>query len=101
MMDISSKGRTGASDPASAWLSRDLSVEELGRAYAALAGEWLLLEVIEGEPGARDAKYRLIGHGTDRERLHQVIGEDEDWNWDRRCLLILADPEKPCKWCNP
>jgi hypothetical protein len=98
MVDPAAMSPADSANPSSSWLSRDLSVDELSSAYAELAGQWLLVEVVAGELGRPDATYRLIAHDPDRERLHELVGERGEWNWERKCLLVLADPAKPCQW---
>ncbi|MBI2821601.1 MAG: hypothetical protein HYX74_05200 [Acidobacteria bacterium] len=75
---------------------RDLSLKELSAVYHLLAGEWLLLEIVQGEFTAPGARFRLHAHHPDKERLHEFLLENDDWDWQRRYLFVHADPDKPC-----
>ncbi|MBI4456626.1 MAG: hypothetical protein HY644_12100 [Acidobacteria bacterium] len=78
------------------WTGKDISLQELARLYQSLAGEWLLLEVVDDGEEKRPAKFRLHAHHVEKDRLRDYMLENDDWGWHRKYLFVLADPGKPC-----
>ena len=62
--------------------------------YEELAGEWLLLEVLEQADDGSPRRLGLHGHHRDKEVLHERMMELDDWSWNRRFLLVKADPDR-------
>jgi hypothetical protein len=79
------------------WLGRVIDVSELPQVYSEHAGKWLLLEVVERNGNQNPRKLRLVSSESDKEKLHEYLLEDDTWNWSKKYVMILADPEKPCE----
>ncbi len=60
------------------------------------AGNWLLLEILETNSKNEPKKLMLIAASPDKDALHDYILQDENWDSNKNCLLVLADPNKPC-----
>jgi len=80
----------------SKWTNKEIALRELGQLYKDLAGEWLLLEILEGDVGRLPTKFRLHAHHSEKERLYEFMLEQDQWDWSKRYLLVQADPTKPC-----
>jgi hypothetical protein len=79
------------------WSTKEILLHDLGQLYHDLAGEWLLLEILQGEKEKLPAKFRLHAHHRDKDKLREFMMEHEDWNWNKKFLFVQADPEKPCE----
>jgi hypothetical protein len=76
------------------WQKREILRGDVPRLYQGLAGQWLLLEVVEeGEDGS-PKKLRLHGHDENKDALRELMLERDDWSWKRRFLLVRADPDR-------
>ncbi|RMH88400.1 MAG: hypothetical protein D6681_14770 [Calditrichaeota bacterium] len=81
----------------SEWEDKILTLPDIARIYQEKAGEWLLLEVLEVNANQTPVKLRLIRHSPRKEDLHEHMMElEEEWDWERQYLIVLADPFKPC-----
>ena len=79
------------------WTQKEILLRDLGQLYQDLAGEWLLLEILQGRDEKLPAQFRLHAHHRDKDKLRELMMEHEDWDWSRKFLFVLADPEKPCE----
>ncbi len=90
------------------WTQKEILLRDLGQLYQDLAGEWLLLERFPDFPlndlskkiGAEEGlptKFRLHAHHPDKDKLREFMLEHDDWDWSKKFLFVLADPEKPCE----
>jgi hypothetical protein len=77
------------------WTEKEIHLEDLGQLYEQFAGEWLLLEILEGN-GRTPTLLRLHGHHSDKNKLHDWMAEHDNWDWSRRYVLVEANPKKPC-----
>jgi hypothetical protein len=75
------------------WRKREILLGDVPRLYQDLAGQWLLLEVVEEADGS-PRKLRLHGHDESKDALRELMLEQNDWSWKRRFLLVQADPDK-------
>ncbi len=73
-----------------------LNLRDVAKLYQDKSGEWLLLEVLETDTRKNPVRLKLLAHSRDKSQLHEFIAEDEDWNWQKQYLIVLADPAKPC-----
>lgn len=80
----------------SPWIGKELTLADLGRLYQDLAGEWLLLEILDEGTEPTPRRLRLHAHHRHKEHLHEFMLEHEGWNWGKRYVLVQADPQKPC-----
>jgi hypothetical protein len=76
------------------WEKREILLGDVPRLYRDLAGEWLLLEVVEESEDGAPRKLRLHGHDVSKDALRELILEQDDWSWKRRFVLVRADPDK-------
>jgi len=81
---------------AAIWEEREIGLKDISRLYQETAGEWLLLHVLETNDNGTPIKLRLIARDADKSRLHDLIMDDEHWDWQKKYLLVKADPNKPC-----
>lgn len=79
------------------WTEKEILLPDLAQLYQDLAGEWLLLEILEGAEKKLPAKFRLHAHHRDKDKLREFMMEHDDWNWEKKFLFVQADPEKPCE----
>lgn len=79
------------------WTQKEIFLHDLGQLYQDLAGEWLLLEILEGIEKKLPTKFCLHAHSQDKDKLREFMMEHEDWDWSRKFLIVQADPEKPCE----
>jgi hypothetical protein len=54
------------------------------------------LQILAINGNGTPVKLRLIARDTDKSRLHDLIMDDEQWDWQKKYLLVKADPTKPC-----
>jgi len=80
----------------SKWLRKVLNLKDITHLYIEKKGHWLLLEILETTSDDKPIKFRLLDFSADKDKLHDYISEDETWNWDKKYLMVLADPNKPC-----
>lgn len=73
-----------------------IDVSDVRKLFLQHAGRWLLLEIAKRNGNGKPVKLRLIASDPDKERLRELILEDDSWDWSRRYLIVFADPEKPC-----
>ena len=78
------------------WETKEIEVEDFPQLYHQLAGQWLLLEVVAGHAGGEPRKFRLLGKDRNKSALHEMIMDDDRWDWQKKYLIVLADPTKPC-----
>lgn len=78
------------------WTQKGILLRDLGQLYHDLAGEWLLLEILEGAEKKMPTQFRLHAHHLDKDKLHDFMLEHDEWDWSKKYLLVKADPEKPC-----
>jgi hypothetical protein len=79
------------------WSQKEILLRDLGQLYQDLAGEWLLLEILESAEKKQPTKFRLHAHHRDKDKLRELMMEHEDWDWNKKFLFVQADPEKPCE----
>lgn len=79
------------------WTQKEILLRDLAQLYQDLAGEWLLLEILEGASERLPGKFRLHAHHCDKGKLHDFMMEHEGWDWSKKYLLVQANPEKPCE----
>jgi len=70
---------------------------EMAALYHQLPGNWLLLEVLETDAKGQALKLKLINYSNDKDSLRDYLMEDADWNWNKKYIFVLADPNKPCE----
>ena len=80
----------------SRWINKVIGLKGLARLHAEQAGAWLLLEILERNANDDPVKFRLLAYGPDKDALHDLLLEDDTWDWDKTYLFVLADPTKPC-----
>ncbi len=76
------------------WREREIGLGDVPRLYQDLAGEWLLLEVLEELENGSPQKLRLHGHHESKDALREMMLEQDDWSWNRRFLIVQANPDK-------
>ncbi len=76
------------------WQKREILLGDVPRLYEDLAGEWLLLEVVEESEDGSPRKLRLHGHDESKDALRELMLHQDDWSWKRRVLLVQADPDR-------
>jgi hypothetical protein len=79
------------------WMQKEILLRDLGQLYQDLAGEWLLLEILKGVEEKLPTQFRLHAHHPDKDKLREFMLEHDDWDWGKKFLFVLADPEKPCE----
>lgn len=79
------------------WTEKEILLRDLGQLYQELAGEWLLLEILEGAEKKLPTKFRLHAHHSDKNKLHEFMLEHDGWDWSKKYLFVQANPEKPCE----
>jgi hypothetical protein len=79
------------------WSQKEILLRDLGQLYQDLAGEWLLLEILEGAEKRLPAKFWLHAHHRDKNKLHEFMLEHDGWDWSKKYLFVYADPGKPCE----
>ncbi len=78
-------------------LNKVYSARDIARLYAKIPGIWLLLEVVEEAKDGGAKKFKLLKYAKDKQALHEfIMDEDENWNWNKKYLLVFADPDKEC-----
>lgn len=70
--------------------------EGVTKIYLEKAKEWLLFKIIESDQENNPTKFRLIYHNPNKEDLLDSLEDDKEWNWQKRYLILFADPTKPC-----
>jgi len=76
------------------WREKEIGLDDIPRLYRDLAGEWLLLEVLEEMENGSPKKLRLHGHDESKDALREMMLEQDDWSWKRRFLIVEANPDK-------
>jgi len=79
-----------------AWKDKIIRADEVADLYNDTLGEWLLLEVLKFGPNGKAELFKLLMHAAEKEQLHDYMMDDEDWSWDKKYILVFADPEKTC-----
>ncbi len=79
------------------WSLKEIFLRDLNQLYQDLAGEWLLLEIFQSEEEKLPDRFRLHAHHRDKDKLREFMLEHNDWDWNKKYLMVQADPEKPCE----
>jgi hypothetical protein len=77
-------------------LNKKLNLEDIAEIYNEKAGEWLLLEILETDTKNNPVKLKLLKHSPYKDELHEYLLEQDQWDWNKKYLIVLADPSKPC-----
>ena len=80
-----------------AWKDEVINAKDVARLYSEKLGEWLLIEVIKMGKNGKAELFKLLKHSEDKDQLHEYLLDDEKWNWDKKYIIIFADPEKVCE----
>ncbi|RME01479.1 MAG: hypothetical protein D6814_01445 [Calditrichaeota bacterium] len=80
----------------SAWEGKELQLKEIPQLYNDTAGKWLLLQILETNQNGTPVRLRMIAQSSDKSELHELIMNDDNWNWNHKYLLVFSDPNKPC-----
>ncbi len=40
---------------------------------------------------------KLHTHHPEKDKLHEFMSEHDGWEWNKKYLIVLADPNKPCE----
>jgi len=80
----------------SRWVGKEFPVKQVSQLYLDAAGDWLLLEILELDADGEPQRLKLLAKSRDKSKLHDRIMDDDNWNWQKRYLLVHADPHKPC-----
>jgi hypothetical protein len=78
------------------WTTKEISLDELSRLYQDLAGEWLLMEILATDEGNIPLALKLHMHHPEKDKLHEFMSEHDGWAWNKKYLILYADPTKPC-----
>lgn len=79
------------------WTKKEISLHDLSQLYHDLAGEWLLMEILETNEKGIPHTFRLHAHHPDKNTLHEFMSEHDGWEWRKKYLIVQADPHKPCE----
>ncbi len=79
------------------WMMKEISLDDLSRLYYDLAGEWLLMEILATDERNIPLTLKLHMHHPEKDRLHEFMSEHDGWAWNKKFLIIHADPNKPCE----
>lgn len=79
------------------WTAKEISLDDLSQVYRDLAGEWLLMEILETNERKLPSKLRLHTHHPEKDKLHEFMSEHDGWEWSKKYLIVRADPNKPCE----
>jgi hypothetical protein len=74
-----------------------IDLYEIPDLYAEKDGNWLLLEVLESDLQNEPTSVRLLAESPDKDSIYDHVMEDTDWRWDRRYVIVFADPRRPCR----
>lgn len=77
-------------------MPEEIELPEIPHLYRRYAGQWLLLEVVATNAGGKPLRFRLLGRAPEKSALHEMIMDDEYWDWQKKYLIVFADPDKPC-----
>lgn len=80
----------------SKWLRKIFTLKDIAQLYIEKNNQWLLLGILETNSDNEPTKFRLLTSSADKDKLHDYISEDESWDWSKKYLMVLADPNKPC-----
>lgn len=79
------------------WLNKELNLKDITQVYNEKAGEWLLLEILETDARNNPIKLKLLKHSPYKDELHEYLLDQDQWDWNKKYLIVLADPSKPCR----
>jgi len=80
----------------SKWLKKVLTLKDIAQLYVEKRDQWLLLEIVASNPENQPTQFRLLAFSSDKDELHEYISEDDSWDWSKKYLMVMADPNKPC-----
>ena len=78
------------------WLDKEIKDVEMSMVYKDFPGHWLLFEVLSTNESMRPVLFRLVFWSMNKEDIHDMMMENEDWDTAKKHILLFADPEKPC-----
>lgn len=81
----------------SEFVGREIGLKEISRLYEETAGDWLLLEILETNAAGTPIRMRVLAHSPNKDDLHELMMEQDDWDWSKRYLIVYSDPTKPCE----
>ncbi|MDQ7052518.1 MAG: hypothetical protein Q9P14_06370 [candidate division KSB1 bacterium] len=81
----------------SAFVGREIRLKEISRLYEETAGDWLLLEILETNATGTPIRLRVLAQSSDKDELHELMMEQDDWDWSKRYLIVYSDPSRPCE----
>ena len=64
--------------------------------YRDFPNQWLLFEVLKINQKGRPVLFKLVFRSNKKEDILDLIMENEDWDSDKKHIILFADPEKPC-----
>lgn len=79
------------------WQNRVITAAEVAELYNSYPTHWLLLEVLETGPSGRASKFKLLAHDKHKEALYDYLMEDESWDWNKKYIMVYADPDYQCE----
>jgi len=81
----------------SEFVGREIRLKEISRLYEETAGDWLLLEILETNAAGTPIRLRVLAQSRDKDELHELMMEQDDWDWSKRYLIVYSDPTRPCE----
>ncbi len=79
------------------WQNRIITAAEVAELYNSYPEHWLLLEVLETAPSGRASKFKLLAHDKSKDALYDYLMEDESWDWNKKYIMVYADPNYQCE----
>lgn len=72
------------------------TAKEMAQLYQEKPGVWLLLEVLERDTHGRAKKLKLLQFAKEKDRLHDYLMEQKDWNWGKDYIFVFSNPDVQC-----
>ena len=80
-----------------AWKDKVINAKDVAKLYHEKLGDWLLIEVLKTGKNGKAELFKLLAHSKSKDGLHDHLMDDENWSWERKYIMVYADPEKVCE----
>jgi hypothetical protein len=80
------------------WKKRKIYRSDIVDMYQDLEHLWLLIEVMARDENGTATEIRLVHFAKNKDDVYEfLMEEDENWDWTKNYMVVLADPKKECE----
>lgn len=79
------------------WKNKIINAKQVAELFHEKQNEWLLLEILKTGINGKAKKFKLLANSKNKNDLHDLIIEQDDWNLNKQLVIVHADPNKICE----